>query len=221
MRTIGLACAVLALLMAGSATGATDERTSSRHIIYLHGWIIQDQQITRPEHPIFGFYEWDEILASFQDQGFVVSGKIRPQKATVPESAADLVAQIRGLLDAGVPASHLTVVGASMGASIALMAASQLGDEEVRFVLVGTCLSANVNRIVERGGAVPKGQILAIREATDTVTNPCPAWGADPESAMPDNFREIVIDTGLSHGFLYRPLPQWVQPVWDWAKAVD
>jgi hypothetical protein len=29
--------------------------------------------------------------------------------------------------------------------------------------------------------------------------------------------REILLDTGLRHGFLYRPLREWVEPVVDWA----
>lgn len=31
--------------------------------------------------------------------------------------------------------------------------------------------------------------------------------------------RELVLDTGLRHGFLYRPLPAWVEPVARWADA--
>jgi len=31
--------------------------------------------------------------------------------------------------------------------------------------------------------------------------------------------REMVLNTGLSHGFFYRPLPEWVDPVVAWAGA--
>ncbi len=30
--------------------------------------------------------------------------------------------------------------------------------------------------------------------------------------------REVAVDTGLAHGFLYQPLPEWVNPVLEWAR---
>jgi hypothetical protein len=33
--------------------------------------------------------------------------------------------------------------------------------------------------------------------------------------------REIVLRTGLGHGFLYRPLPEWMTPALAWAGARD
>jgi hypothetical protein len=31
--------------------------------------------------------------------------------------------------------------------------------------------------------------------------------------------REIVLRTGLGHGFIYRPLPEWVNPAVEWITA--
>jgi hypothetical protein len=61
--------------------------------------------------------------------------------------------------------------------------------------------------------------VLSIREASDDTTEPCPFW-EDPSSPKAQlRVREIVLHTGLGHGFLYRPLPEWVGPVVDWASV--
>ena len=33
------------------------------------------------------------------------------------------------------------------------------------------------------------------------------------------NYKEIEINTGLKHGFLYRPLVEWVRPAMLWATG--
>jgi pimeloyl-ACP methyl ester carboxylesterase len=116
-----------------------------------------------------------------------------------------------------VPPDHVTVVGASMGAGIALLAAARLQNAEVRFGLLGACLSGSVRRIAAEEGKRPSGRVLSIREGSDETTEPCEAWKSDPEPGPSLIVREIVLHTGLRHGFLYRPLPEWVDPIAEWA----
>jgi hypothetical protein len=73
--------------------------------------------------------------------------------------------------------------------------------------------------LLAEGGKGPSGRLLAIREASDESSGQCPAWKNDRELYSMLFAREIVLDTGLSHGFLYRPLPEWVGPVVEWAGA--
>ncbi len=217
MKNFGAGFFVIALILAGSLAAAAEDSSGIRHLIYLHGWIVQDQQISRPQHPQFGYYELEKILDIFRERGLVVSGEIRPKSASVDESANHVVLQVRELLDSGVPANHVTVVGASMGATIALLASERLGNADVRFAVLGACLSANVDRLLEQEGRGPSGYVLAIREASDGLTNPCPALEEDFKMPSSLHAREIVLDTGLRHGFLYKPLPEWVNPVLEWA----
>jgi len=206
--------ASVVVLLAFSSAGRADETAPPRHLIYLHGRIVQEGQSARPRHPRFGYYEMESILAALRDRGFVVTGEMRPKAASVGESADRLVAQVRGLLGSGVPADHVTVVGASMGAGIALVASARLQNRELRFAVLGACLSANVRAILGSEGQGPTGHVLSIREASDDSTEPCPAFN---ESGPSLEAREILLRTGLAHGFLYRPLPEWVGPVVDWA----
>jgi pimeloyl-ACP methyl ester carboxylesterase len=219
MRIIGVAFAAVTICAAGSAPGVATDAGRTRHLIYLHGRIVQEQQRTRPRHPQFGYYELEKILDAFRDRGFDVSGEIRPKAASVSESADRVVAQVRRLLRSGVPAGRVTVIGASMGAAIALLASARLQDSDVRFCVLGACLSESVRGLLADEGKAPSGHVLSIREATDDSTGACKPWKADLDSRSLLVAREIVVDTGLSHGFLYRPLSEWVNPVVEWAGA--
>jgi pimeloyl-ACP methyl ester carboxylesterase len=205
---------------AGPAAGGSVDAVFPRYLIYLHGRIVQEQQSTRPKSAEYGYYELDKILQAFRDRGFMVTGDMRPRAATVDESADQVVTQVRKLLAAHVPADHVTVVGASMGASIALLASTRLQNPDVRFGVLGECLSGNVRSLVDEHGIGPSGHLLSIREASDELSNPCPAWKDDPK--LPNlTAREIVLNTGLRHGFLYRPLPEWLDPVVDWTNQKE
>jgi len=219
MRNVGVALAAVAVFLAGSVPGVATDATRSRHLIYLHGRIVQEQQSARPRHPQFGYYELEKILDAFRDRGFDVSGEIRPKAASLSESADRVVAQVRRLLESGVPADHVTVVGASMGAAIAFRASAQLQNPDVRFCVLGACLSESVRGLLADEGKAPSGHVLSIREATDDSTGACKPWKNDLDSRSLLVAREIVVDTGLSHGFLYRPIPEWVNPVSEWAGA--
>jgi pimeloyl-ACP methyl ester carboxylesterase len=224
MRRIKLGLIVAALLLAGSAMSTAGDaylsESQSRHVIYLHGRIVQVEQSSRPQHPEHGYYEMEKILDAFRGHGFVVTGEIRPKSATVSESADRVLEQVRQLLESGVPADHVTVVGGSMGAAIALVASARLQNPDVRFSVLGACLSNNVQRLVASEGKGPVGHILAIREASDELTGSCPPWKNTPESSSALVAREIVLETGLRHGFLYRPIPAWTSPVVEWASGM-
>jgi hypothetical protein len=218
---VGLAAPVafpLAVLFARPAPAAAGE-PAPRHLICLHGRIVQEQQSPRPRHPRFGHYELEAILSAFRERGLVVRGGIRPRTASVDESAAEVADVVRSLLASGVPADHVTIVGASMGASIALGVSSRLQKPELRFVLLGACLSANVREMRAAGGEGPSGRFLSIRETSDELTEPCADWTGDGDPRSPLEVREILLHTGLAHGFFYRPRPAWLTPVLDWAFA--
>jgi pimeloyl-ACP methyl ester carboxylesterase len=216
MRAAIVAGCVLGSVLTGGALARAEE-PQPRHLIYLHGRIIQDQQSPRPRHPEFGYYELEQILAAFRERGFVVTGEIRPKDTPLMVSADRVVEQIRALLASGVPASRITVVGGSMGAAIALRASLRLSNPAVRYGVLGACMSQTVPLLLAEYGAKPTGRILAIREKSDETSEPCPAWSADAGSQPSLVVREILLDTGLRHGFLYRPLGEWVEPVVAWA----
>ena len=215
-----LAVTVVALLSPAAAIEQPAAMGAPRpqHLIYVHGRIVQVEQSARPFHAERGYYELERILQTFRERGYEVIGGIRPREATVSSAADDLVAQIRRLIAAGARPEEITVVGASMGASITLRASARLGDPAVRFALLGTCLAADMARVRDEEGKTPRGRVLAIREESDDTSTPCAAWNA-ASTGNGATAREIVIKTGQGHGFLYRPMPEWVEPLMEWAGA--
>ena len=208
---------IAAALVLSSSLAASAGDPAARHLIYLHGRIVQEQQSARPKHPEFGYYELDQIVKTFEKRGFTVTDGIRPKGATLDESAAKVVDQVRGLLASGVPASRIAVVGGSMGAAIALRASLRLQNPAVGFSVLGACMSQSVPQLLSEYGQKPAGRILAIREKSDKTSEPCPPWSDDARSRATLTVRELVLETGLRHGFLYRPLPEWVEPVVEWS----
>jgi len=207
---------VAGLLLLPLAAFAVDE--DKPHLVYLHGRIVQEQQDHRPKHAQFGYYELDQILETFRQRGFVVSSELRPKGQTIAAAANQVIAEVHALVESGVPARRITVLGASMGSTIALVASVKLRNPELNFAVLGTCLALNVPLLVAEHGHGPIGHLLAIREKSDESVEPCPAWSDDLTARRRLVVREIVLDTGLRHGFLFRPLPEWVDPVVEWAR---
>lgn len=210
--------AVLVFALSGAVPLAAEEAARDvRHLIYLHGRIVQVQQNARPEHPEYGHYELDAIVEAFRAHGFEVTAGIRPRDATMGGYADHVVAQVRQLISSGVAPKHITVVGASMGSGIALRTAVRLQNPEVRFVLLSPCLSTNIPAVAAEEGMAPSGRILAVREESDVPSATCPAWTQPATAEL--TAREVVLNTGRSHGFLYQPLSEWLEPVIAWARG--
>ena len=214
MRNATAGFASLAALLAALAVGPTADAAGARHVIYLHGRIIQQTQSARPRHPRFGYYELDEILGAFRDRGFEVRGEIRPKSASLSDSADHVVEQVRQLLESGVAPDRISVVGGSMGGAIALLASARLQNPDVRFSVLGPCLSRSIPALKASEGKAPAGHVLSIREKSDDFSEPCPSWKEDQAKLVTS---EMLLETGLAHGFLYAPLPEWMGPVVEWA----
>ena len=184
---------------------------SDRHLIYLHGRIVQEEQSVRPVSQRFGAYELEAIRAAFRDRGFELSSEIRPKGASVSASAERVVAEVRRLIDAGVPAERITIVGASMGASIAFAASARLQNPALRFAFLGACPLENVRAVRQEEGRPPAGRLLVVHEKSDDTSAPCAAWRPE-ELPPPSTLREVVLETGLGHGFIFARFPSGSNP---------
>jgi hypothetical protein len=85
-------------------------------------------------------------------------------------------------------------------------------------------LDASADRVVEQvralraSGVPPAGRVLTIRDTSDETSEPSPPWKDHATRYPLLRAREVVISTGQNHGFLYRPLPEWVSPFAAWAR---
>jgi hypothetical protein len=201
--------ATVAGTVLGSFPQAPDR--SLRYVVYLHGHIVEEQG-PKAVSPEFGPYELDAIHRALAQPGTAVIGEVRPKGSDTQASARKVAGGIRKLLAAGVPADHITVVGASQGAVIAMLVSTALPEPKLRYVLMGNC-----NAWVPRNFQVDlHGEILSIYEASDDVGQSCqPLF---EQSRRLGRRQEIKLETGLRHGYLYRALPAWVEPAVSWIK---
>jgi len=201
----------------GAPTPAVETASpNARHLIYLHGKIIEDEG-PRPTHPVFGTYEYQEILDTFTAAGFQVSSDLRPAGTPPVDAAKTTAQQVRRLLDDGVAPDDITVVGFSKGGAIAVLTALELDRPTINYVFIACC-GPWIRDLFRTPNDSIRGRMLSIFETSDRVGS-CSALFAH---AAPDAVTaELETDIGGGHGAFYRPHPEWVDPVIRWARGDD
>jgi hypothetical protein len=179
-----------------------------KYIVYLHGKIIEDKG-TRPTHPIFGVYEYQDILAGFAARGYTVISEVR-EPNTDPQQYADYVSEhIRRYRKNGD--TELSVVGFSKGAVITLLVSSRLDYADIRYAILAGCWPSIVQQRMQLSG-----RVLSLYDVSDSVGS-CRSL-ADKSSRIED-FHEETFDTGESHGLFFKPNPIWLEPLFTWLKT--
>ena len=186
------------------------------YLIYLHGKIVEDQGPGAVSET-FGPYRYDAILQTFRDRGFQVVAEVRPRDTDPVEYAAHVVEQVNALRAAGVPASHITVVGASKGAGIAVYVSDRVGAEGVNTVLLAICGEQTLASFEQQAVCI-RGNVLVIYDRADTIAGSCVKLFERCRDVL-DEHHEIELDLGRGHGVLYAPLPEWIGPATSWARS--
>jgi hypothetical protein len=141
----------------------------------------------------------------------MVISEARQQSSELEPHAAIVARQINRLLKDGVLPQHITVVGASQGAWIAMLVSTQVKNQSLNFVLLGSCAADDgLLNIVDL-----HGNVLFISERTDLPAS-CERFRADATGLGEHKLLEI--NTGQKHGFLFRPMDEWVLPTIAWAE---
>jgi hypothetical protein len=187
--------------------------TKALYLFYISGYLVEAGN-TRPVSPKFGVYEYEQILDALRQGGFVVISEARQQSPEIEPYATKVAGQVRQLLKAGVPPEQITVAGASQGSWIAMLVSTYLENRNVNFVFISGC-SADEGflKLVNL-----HGNVLLIYEKTDIWpgTRPCNRFRADATGLS--EYKEVETNTGQRHGFLYRPMKEWVEPTIEWAR---
>jgi len=134
-------------------------------------------------------------------------------KGTDPFKHAEMLTDdVRKLLENGVDANHITIMGFSRGAFITAITSHNLEATPVNTILLAAC-----GRIVSSKYANIKanGKLLSIFETTDG-NGTCNKLKNRSNNLQ--SFEEISISTGKEHGAFYRPIPEWIIPVKRWIK---
>jgi hypothetical protein len=193
---------IILCMLLGNARAA-----ESYYVFYLHGMIVEGSD-GRPVSQSYGRYEYPAIIAALQDKGFTVISEIRPANTEPRAYALKVSSQIDSLKQKGVPSSHITVIGASKGALITMLASTFTKDKDVKYVIMAGCSGTNdeINM---------NGQVLSIYEKSDGAGS-CAA--VKKASIGISRYKEVQLNTGMRHGFIYRPIDAWLKPAADWVK---
>jgi hypothetical protein len=183
----------------------------AKYLFYLHGRIIEVKGI-RPNSEKYGVYEYEKILETLKNKGFFVISEARKGNTNISNYAQKVASQVRVLLEAGVSPGHITVVGASKGAVIAMQVSTILQNKGLNFVFMAGCN----DMIYQRFDIAFYGNILSIYDEKDEIAGTCQKFFKT--STGINTYKEIKLNVGTGHGILYKPLKEWIDPVVDWAR---
>ena len=191
--------------------------STKQYLFYLHGKIIEDQGIPAVS-PDYGEYKYQEILEKLGSYGFVVISEQRPKNTDAINYAGRIKEQVTALLNAGVPAENITIVGASKGALITVYASHFLENQELKYVIIGICHPDTVD-VIKQNNITLYGMILSIFDSADSeFAGSCAELFSFSESdGGLTRHNEIVLHIGTGHAILYKPLKEWILPIVQWA----
>jgi hypothetical protein len=197
-----------------SFIAATQTAVAQRYVFYLHGKIVEDQG-AKAYDSRFGAYQYEDILAAFRKENFTVVSEYRQPNTDVKEYARKVADQVKDLLRKGVKPGNITVVGASKGAMIAMYASTFIQNKDVNYVLLSNCNDYNFEGNPDISFC---GNMLSIYEKSDPIGGTCAKYKGRSQLPVP-HYKEIELNTGLKHGYIYKPLPEWMNPAIKWAKG--
>lgn len=189
---------------------------AQKYIFFLHNRYLQEFGL-ESVHAEYGRVEYPEIIEAFQKQKINVISEVRPKNTNWKEYALKVKSQIDSLLDKGIKPEHITVVGTSMGGYIAQEVSGLMKNKSIKYVFIGCCSDEDSS---DPNSPVFYGSVLSIHEKSDALAGSCMKMKEKAGSNV-TKFKEIELNTGLKHGFLFKALPQWLEPTIRWAKGED
>ena len=181
----------------------------TRHIFYLHGRIIE-QQGKNAVSEQFGKYELDSIIAALKVENGIVHAEIRNSNVDYKLYAEKVSKQIDKLIQSGIEAKNITVIGASKGAIIACNISS-LNTNAINYVF----LAGNNDYQEMNNDWKFHGQVLCIYDSSDDIAGKNYDYWKNKEN-FTTKFEQIELKTNLGHGFIYKPLSVWMEPTKKW-----
>jgi len=185
---------------------------SRYYTFYLHGGVVTvkgDNAINDPV-PEYGPYQYSRILDTLRSHGFYVISERRMPGVDDSVYTRKISHQIDTLLKAKVPVSNIILIGASAGSNIVLHVSHRLNNPQMKYVIMGGCSPDIYKYYLE---IEPAGRFLSIIESSDS-RGTCARIFENRKGVK--DFHEIKLETGLDHGFIYKPYAAWINPVVQW-----
>lgn len=184
----------------------------ARYVFYLHGAVVTElgDMAVNQSVPEWGPYEYYHILDSLKARNVVVISEIRQKGVSDSVYVKKIAAQIDTLLRKRVRVENILVLGASAGWAIALGVSTTVKSPVLHYVAMGGCWPETYKDYEQ---VDLRGHFLSLIEKTDPHGS---CWKVFDKRPNIKSYREIRLNTGLSHGFIYKGYPEWINPVMDW-----
>lgn len=191
---------------------ACKSENDDRFIFFLHNRFLEEHQL-QDLHPEYGRTQYIEIIDEFKKSGLQVISEKRHGNVNVRDYAINVVAQIDSLTKQGVEPKNITVVGTSKGGYIAQYVSTLANNSELNFVFIASFRDSDIQNIPEINYS---GNILTIYEKSDPY-GVSALQRAKTSTCKIKHFKELELNTGMGHGFLFKPLKAWMEPTINWA----
>ena len=193
---------------------ACEENKDDRFIFFFHNRFLEEHELNE-SHPEYGRTEYKEILEEFEKSGLKVISEKRNGNVNSREYALGIVNKIDSLINNGIEPEKITIVGTSKGGYIAQYVSTLAENPELNFVFVASFRNDDLEDIPEINFC---GNILTIYDKTDPF-GVSAIRRKENSTCKIKNFKEIELNTGMGHGFLFKPLKEWIEPTIKWANG--
>jgi hypothetical protein len=213
MHTTQMKVKILLWIICCITFSSCNYQNKQDYIFFLHNRFLEEHSLTEA-HPEHGRAEYHEIIKAFEKEGIKVISEKRPGNVNARDYALKVKTQIDSLLSAGVEPNSITVIGTSKGGYIAQYVSTLANNPNLNFVFVASYRDSDIERIPEINFC---GNILTIYEKTDDY-GVSALRRKETSTLQVNHFKEVELNTGLRHGFLFKPLQEWIEPSVQWAK---
>lgn len=183
-----------------------------QYVFFLHNKFLEDHSFTE-KHPQYGIAEYAPIIKKLEEKNTVVISEKRKPGTDLKVYARKIIAQIDSLRSKGIPYRNMTIVGTSQGGYISQYVSYYSKNPELKFVIIGS--SFKDDSLNEDKDFKLYGKILSITEKSDdgyTLLSSQKRF----LTAHLKTFKEIELNTGLHHGFLFQASDAWILPTLQW-----
>ena len=187
--------------------------TVKPHLFFFHNRFLETHSLEEA-HAEHGKVAYKEILSTFKEAGYVVHSKQRAGNVNARDYAQGIVQQIQSLIATGVSPEKITVVGTSKGGYIAQYVSTLLANPSLNYVFIGSYQDTDLEQIPEIQFC---GRILNIYEQSDPYGVSAKKRAASSSLKVTD-YQDVELNTGLGHGFLFRAMPEWLEPSIAWGE---
>ena len=205
---------LLILILFCSTIFSCVKEKDDNFIFFLHNRFLEEHELDE-SHPEFGRTEYKEILSEFEKSGLKVISEKRNGNVNAREYAQGVVNQIDSLIYRGIKPNKITVIGTSKGGYIAQYVSTLANNPNLNFVFIASFRNSDIQNIPEINYC---GNILTIYEKSDSF-GVSALERKKTSTCKIKHFKEIELNTKMGHGFLFKPLKEWIEPTIKWANG--